>query len=83
MCDPPAILSYFAPGDLLLLCLLKLLSREPQGTAVLRDRADDMLRDAIRDLSADLQRDLDLGMQQAGQMLEHFLTDASSLPAQP
>ena len=62
---------------------LKLLSREPQSAAVLCDRADDMLRDAIGDLGADLQRDLDLGMQQARQMLEHFLTDASGLATQP
>ena len=45
------------------LCFLKLLSREPQGAAVLCDRADDMLRDTIRNLGADLQCDLDLGVQ--------------------
>jgi hypothetical protein len=63
------------------LCLLKLLSGEPQGATILRDRADDMFRDTIGDLSANLQRDLDLGMQQAGQMLQHFLPDASRLTA--
>ena len=50
---------------------------------MLSDCPYNMLWHALGDLGADLQRDLDLSMQQAGQMLEHFLTNVCRLASEP
>ncbi len=70
-------------GEIHDLFFFKALARELQCPAVLRDRANDVIRGSGRNLGFDLQGYCNLGSYQAGKMHDHLVRNLARISAYP
>ena len=70
-------------GDIPNLFFFKALARELQCPAVLRDRANDVIRGSGRNLGFYLEGHRDLSSYQAGKMRDHLVRDPARVAAYP